>query len=126
MQSYSFASKAFTKGLILRSPSKPSSFSLINNSQVIKRNPANINGNVTAHNRQSFRLMSSNSGSNPSGKWKVAVLSLFGGTLLGYAGIAGIGYAGIDPEFRAYVEGLIPGAKDAFEAILGNPELDEG
>ena len=42
-----------------------------------------------------------------------AALSVAGGTL---------GYAGIDPEFRAYVEENVPGAKDVFSSILGPPD----
>ena len=47
----------------------------------------------------------------------VTVLSLAGGT---------IGYAGIDPEFRTYVENLVPGAKEVFVNILGNPDEQGG
>ena len=43
----------------------------------------------------------------------VTVLSLAGGTL---------GYAGIDPEFRSYVESMVPGSKEVFETILGSTE----
>ena len=46
-----------------------------------------------------------------------AMENMFGGTL---------GYAGIDPEFRNYVEGLIPGAKDVFQAVLGSAGINEG
>ena len=123
MQRYSFATKAFTRCLPLRSPSKPSSFALINNAQALKTNPSNAKTSATSYNIQSLRLVSSNSGSNKSGGGtkaavfgSVAVLSLFGGTL---------GYAGIDPEFRAYVEGVIPGAKEAFDTIIGNVGQDE-
>ena len=123
MQRYSFATKAFTRCLPLRSPSKPSLFALINNAQALNTNPSNAKTSATSYNIQSLRLVSSNSGSNKSGGGtkaavfgSVAVLSLFGGTL---------GYAGIDPEFRAYVEGVLPGAKEAFDTILGNVGQDE-
>ena len=89
----------------------------------MKTNSSNGKTTATFYNTHSLRHMSSNSGSNKSGGGtkaavfgSVAVLSLFGGTL---------GYAGIDPEFRAYVEGLIPGAKEAFDTILGNVGQDE-
>ena len=44
--------------------------------------------------------------------WSLAQLfcPLLGGTL---------GYAGIDPKFRAYVEDNVPGAEDVFSSILG-------
>ena len=59
------------------------------------------------------------SSSKSSGAVKIAlvggvtVLSLAGGTL---------GYAGIDPEFRSYVESMVPGSKEVFETILGSTE----
>ena len=68
-------------------------------------------------NRLKPRYASSSSGGTKIGGGKVALLggftvvSLVGGTL---------GYAGIDSDFRAYIEELVPGAKEAFEVILGN------
>ena len=73
-------------------------------------------------NRIKPRYASSSSGGTKSGGGKAALLggftvvSLVGGTL---------GYAGIDSDFRAYIEELVPGAKEAFEAILGNVKSTE-
>ena len=122
MQRYSLSTKAFTRCLSLRS-SNPSSFASINSPQSLNKNPTIATNTATAYNSQSFRLISSDPKSSHSGGGtkaalfgSIAVLSLFGGTL---------GYAGIDQEFRAYVEGMLPGAKEAFEAILGNAGHDE-
>ena len=121
MQRYSVATKNFTWSLLKSSP-KPS-FSLPNSSHFTNRS-SKTNSSGTTYNGQLLRCMSSNSKSNESGGGtravafgSVAVLSLFGGTL---------GYAGIDPEFRNYVEGLIPGAKDVFQAVLGSAGINEG
>ena len=119
----SAATKAFTRGLIFKSPLKQCSLRY-NTHHGQSSNKAFANSNLTnAVHDGSCRFMSSNSGSNKgSGGTKifvfggVAALSLVGGT---------IGYAGVDAEFRAYVEGMIPGAKEAFEAIIGNTESSE-
>ena len=122
MQRYSAATKNFTRSLLKSSP-KPS-FSLSNSSHFTNRRSSKTNSSVTTYDGQLLRCMSSNSKSNESGGGtraaafgSVVVLSLFGGAL---------GYAGIDPEFRNYVEGLIPGAKDVFQAVLGSTGINEG
>ena len=83
----------------------------------------NTNHKYSLPNVPNSRCGSSHSGSNKSGGGKVVLLggvtvfTLIGGTL---------GYAGVDPDFRAYVEEMLPGAKEAFETILGNSKATDG
>jgi len=68
--------------------------------------------------RPQARYASSSTGGGGAG----FKLALFGGvTVVSVAG-GTLGYAGIDPEFRTYVEENVPGAKDVFGTILGPPE----
>ena len=104
MQRYSAATKNFTRSLLKSSP-KPS-FSLSNSSHFTNRRSSKTNSSVTTCDGQFLRCMSSNSKGNESGGGtkavafgSVAVLSLFGGTFA---------YAGIDPEFRNYVDVICP------------------
>ena len=118
----STASKAFTRAVILRSPLKNRLLSH-KHTFVVSRNNINndrvfIGKGTPLQFGNTCRLMSSDASTQGAGGTKVL---MFGGVAVLLSMVGGtLGYAGIDAEFRAYVEGIIPGAKGAFETILGN------
>ena len=128
MHRSSAATKHLMQVFTLRVPLKPTSFIASNSyhaSQCKIGNPVNDIKNVVCnwHLRRAMSSGSSGEGKKNGGGSKfivfggVALISLIGGTL---------GYAGIDPEFRDYVEGMVPGSKEVLESILGNGESKVG